>query len=126
VSHRDPEYRRRRVPAVLVAFSILCSLSACSSHKTKEGVTVVRDAALVRPCSYLGRVSQTSTEDEKRTAGQLQTRVAEMGGNTLLLLAAGSGEAYSCPEPVNFQASTTSRLTPERGLVPTPKTTPRT
>jgi hypothetical protein len=82
----------------------------------------------VRGCSFLGRVTGPSAEDGTMTAGLLRERVAEAGGNVLLLLPAGSGEAWSCGQKARADANVANPtpVNPITGRFPTPVATPRT
>ena len=105
-------------------------LFACASGKDKGiVVTVVRSPDAVRGCDFLGRLSQVSTEQGAQSEGMLRQRVAELGGDTLLLQNAGAAEAWKCgggsarafvDSPGDRRRTPTALNRP-----PTPWTTPR-
>jgi hypothetical protein len=88
--------RADQLIALSVTAIVVAGLFACASRKKGTTVVVVRNPDAVRGCEFLGRVGQSSTEQTSPVEGMLRQRVAEMGGDTLLLLAAGSGEAWKC------------------------------
>ena len=88
--------RAERLFVLSIAAMVVAGWLACASHKKGTTVVVVRNPDAVRGCEFLGRVGQSSTEQTSPVEGMLRQRVAEMGGDTLLLLAAGAGEAWKC------------------------------
>ncbi len=88
---------------------------------------VVTDPEAVRSCAFLARVNQTATESESAGLGMLRQRTAELGGNTLLLRAGGTGEAWSCSGALSAFAPpvepSPTRSIP--GYIPTAPATPQ-
>ena len=113
---------------LLVIAAAALSPGGCASRK-KGGtaVIVVHEQGAVRGCAFVGRVTQTMTENEPVGEGMLRQRTAEAGGNTLLMLPGGVGEAWNCPGSLRVFAPeakvTASR--PVTGRYPTPPATPR-
>lgn len=113
---------------ILLIAAAALSPGGCASGKNKgTAVIVVSDPAAVRGCAFVGRVTQTVTENEPAGVGMLRQRTAEAGGNTLLMLPAGVGEAWNCADRLRVWAPdakvTASR--PVTGSYPTPPATPR-
>ncbi len=107
--------------AVLVAI-----LLACASSKKGTAVAVVRYPEAVRGCDFLGRLVPNAADEGAIPQGQLRQRVVELGGDTLLLLPAGSAEAWNCRAAnPRIYAQSTSRRTPTPPFRPTtPRPTP--
>jgi hypothetical protein len=108
-------------------FAVALVWGGCASKKGGTAVLVVSDPEAVRGCAFLGRVNQTATESEATGIGVLRQRTAEMGGNTLLLRAAGTGEAWNCSGAFSAYSPPTEP-SPTRsipGLIPTAAATPR-
>jgi hypothetical protein len=102
-------------------------VSAASEPQT-TAVLVTTHPGEVRGCSFLGRVTGPSSEEGSLNAGLLRQRVAEMGGNVLLLLPVGTGEAWYCEQRARGDARP-ANPTPKRpvvGFAPTVPATPRT
>src|SRR4029077_13846813 len=110
----------------LLAASALAP-GGCASGKKGTAVVVVHNQGDVRGCAFLGRVTQTATENQPAGEGMLRQRTAEAGGNTLLIRPGGIGEAWNCAG--RFQAfAPDAHPTPPRpvtGKYPTPPATPR-
>jgi len=92
---------------------------------------VATNPGSVRGCSFLGRVTGSGTEEGQMSSmstGSLSLRVGEMGGNVLLLLPGGSGEAWYCDQKwVAFgEAANPTPARPVTGMAPTAPATPRT
>ena len=128
----------------LVLALLLCAAGVgyCASGKkgtTTTAVYVAHHPQEVRGCSFLGRLTGPSGDEPSGSSGEgsmaghmselsMQERVAEMGGNVLLLLPAGTGEAWYCEQTVHVYAPP-ANPTPRRpilGKVPTAPATPRT
>lgn len=119
--------RGRLLLLSLLVLPLGLALGRCASKSGGAAVLVVFDPGEVRGCSFLGRVSQTDTESEPAGQGLLRQRVADMGGNTLLVKPGGTGEAWSCTDRLRAYAPAT-QPTPTRpvtGLLPTAPATPR-
>jgi hypothetical protein len=111
----------------LMAAAALGPGGCASGKKGGTAVVVVNDPAAVRGCAFVGRVTQTATENEPAGLGMLRQRTAEAGGNTLLVLPGGMGEAWDCAGRLQAFAPE-ARLSPTRpvtGRYPTPPATPR-
>jgi hypothetical protein len=115
--------RAGMVPVLLVLGA------ACGDCASKGGkaVTVVYDPGYVRGCSFLGRITQTTTEDAPLGEGLLRQRTADMGGDTLLIRGGGAGEAWDCAGKVSAYAppAAPTKSRPVTGAYPTPPATPR-
>ena len=114
----------------LVLAVVLCAAGAgyCASGNKGKLVQVSRHPGEVRGCSFLGRVTGAGTQESPITTGTLQRRVAEMGGDVLLLLPGGIGEAWSCGQATRAHGEP-ANPTPRRpivGAIPTAPATPRT
>jgi hypothetical protein len=114
--------------AIASLLVVSAALVMCSSHKTDgTAVTVVSDPSGVRDCVFLGRVTGPSGEEGALSTSKMRQLVLDMGGNTLLLRPAGSGEALDCAGELRVQAPPTLRSpTALFGRLPTPIATPRT
>jgi hypothetical protein len=112
---------------LLIAAAALCPGGCASRKKGGTAVIVVSEPGAVRGCAFVGRVTQTVTENEPVGVGMLRQRTAEAGGNTLLMLPGGVGEAWNCADRLRVFAPdakvTASR--PVTGSYPTPPATPR-
>lgn len=108
----------------------LCAagLGYCASGKKGQAVMVATHPGAVRGCSFIGRVTGSSGEEGSMSTGSLSLRVAEMGGNVLLLLPAGSGEAWLCEQKTLAfgDAASPTPTRPVGGRAPTAPATPRT
>ena len=116
-----------RARAMFLLSAAALAWGGCASKKGGAAVLVVSDPEVVRGCAFLGRVNQTTTEGEPAGVGVLQQRTAEIGGNTLLLRAGGTGEAWNCSGSFHAYAPpvepSPTRSIP--GLIPTAPATPR-
>ena len=112
---------------MLLFFGAVLAWGACASKNGAAAVLVVTDAEAVRGCAFLARVTQTATESEPMGEGVLRERTAELGGNTLLLRAGGTGEAWNCSDRLSAYAppANPSPTRPIPGLIPTAPATPR-
>ena len=112
---------------ILLTAAAALSPGCASGKKDGTAVIVVYDPGAVRGCAFVGRVTQTVTENEPAGVGMLRQRTAEAGGNTLLMLPGGVGEAWNCADRLQVFAPdakvTASR--PVTGSYPTPPATPR-
>jgi hypothetical protein len=112
---------------ILLTAAAVLSPGCASGKKDGTAVIVVYDPGAVRGCAFVGRVTQTVTENEPAGIGMLRQRTAEAGGNTLLMLPGGIGEAWDCADRLRAFAPdakvTASR--PVTGSYPTPPATPR-
>ena len=115
------------VVLLLIAAAALYPGGCASGKKSGTAVIVVNEPGAVRGCAFVGRVTQTVTENEPAGVGMLRQRTAEAGGNTLLMLPGGVGEAWNCADRLRVFAPdakvTSSR--PVTGSYPTPPATPR-
>jgi hypothetical protein len=97
-------------------------------NRRKAAVIVVRNPSVARGCDFLGacpaRAPRKKVPYQTECSGK---GVAEMGGDTLLLLAAGSGEAYRCGGgSPRIYVDSPPRCTSESiSKLPTPRATPR-
>jgi hypothetical protein len=112
---------------LLIAAAALCPGGCASGKKNGTAVIVVYDPGAVRGCAFVGRVTQTATENEPAGVGMLRQRTAEAGGNTLLMLPGGIGEAWDCADRLRAFApdAKVSPTRPVTGKYPTPPATPR-
>jgi hypothetical protein len=112
---------------ILLTAAAALSPGCASGKKDGTAVIVVYDPGAVRGCAFVGRVTQTMTENEPAGIGMLRQRTAEAGGNTLLMLSGGIGEEWDCADRLRAFAPdakvTASR--PVTGSYPTPPATPR-
>lgn len=107
------------LPAVLLlAISVFCA-----TRNPGTAVMVTRSRETVRECSFLGGVRSIDANERDETAGSLQQQAADRGGNVLLLLTAGVGEAYRCEQRLIVSQENRPRPTRHR-LVPAPTVTP--
>lgn len=99
-----------------------------AADPSAQVVQVTTHPGDVRGCSFLGRVTGPSAEDGSMTTGLLRERVADAGGNVLLLLPAGTGEAWSCGQQARAdgKVANPTPVNPITGRFPTPAATPRT
>jgi hypothetical protein len=113
--------------AIFLLLAAALAWGGCASKKGATAVLAFRDPELVRGCAFLARLTQTATESEPAGEGMLRQRTAELGGNTLLLRAAGIGEAWNCSDRFRVYGPAThpspTRAIP--GLIPTAPATPR-
>jgi|ERR1700693_793898 len=120
--------KRIRSGVIFLLSASALTLGGCASGK-KGGaaVVVVHNQGDVRGCAFLGRMTQTATESEPAGEGMLRQRTAEAGGNTLLILPGGIGEAWNCAGRLQAFAPDTqpTRPRPVTGSYPTPPATPR-
>ena len=117
----------KRGAILLLSALALVSGDCASGKKGGRAVVVANDPGEVRGCAFLGRVTQTATENEPAGTGMLRQRTAEMGGNVLLIRSGGIGEAWDCAGRVHTYAPDTRRspTRPVTGRYPTPPATPR-
>jgi hypothetical protein len=112
---------------ILLTAAAALSPGCASGKKGGAAVIVVYDPGAVRGCAFVGRVTQMVTENEPAGVGMLRQRTAEAGGNTLLMLPGGVGEAWNCADRLQVFAPdakvTASR--PVTGSYPTPPATAR-
>ena len=85
----------KRLTASLMGAFVLVAL-ACASRQKGTAVTIVRYREAVGGCDFLGRLVPDTAAEGSIPQGQLRQRVVELGGDTLLLLPAGSAEAWNC------------------------------
>lgn len=105
----------------LLAVSLI--VTSCASRKPGTVVTVTRSRDTVRECAFLGNVTSTDANEEGDSAGSLQKQTADRGGNVLLFIGSGIGEAYRCQESLIVSGSNNPRPTRHRlapALTPTP------
>ena len=112
------------LPGSLLVVSLI--LVSCASRDPGKAVTVTRSRETVRDCAFLGGVRSTDASDEEgAAAGSLQQQTAERGGNVLLVLGPGIGEAYRCeqrlivsgeanPRPTRYRLRSAPTPTPPR------------
>lgn len=114
-----------RLAGLWLTAALVLALFACASSK-KGTPVVVRYSDAVRGCDFLGRLVSQTADEGTLSQGVLRRRVVEMGGDTLLLLPAGSAEAWNCrarQERIYFKSS--FRPTPTPPFRPTtPRPTP--
>ena len=129
---RNPKVRSLSTPdrigLILALTACVGGLGYCASGKKGKAVMVVSHPGAVRGCSFIGRVTGSSGEEGSTSTGSLSLRAAEMGGNVLLLLPAGSGEAWLCEQKILAYGESTNPTPPRPviGVAPTAPATPRT
>ncbi len=112
---------------ISLLFALALALAGCASKRGATAVLVVHDPELVRGCAFLARLTQTATENEPTGEGMLRQHTADLGGNTLLIRAGGTGEAWNCSDRFRVYAPA-AQPSPTRaipGLIPTAPATPR-
>ena len=117
-----------RISLLLAIVACAAGLGYCASRNKGQAVMVATNPGMVRGCSFVGRVTGSGSVEGPVSAGSLSVRVAEMGGNVLLVLPAGSGEAWFCEQKILAQgeAANPTPVRPVVGRAPIPAATPRT
>ena len=113
--------------ALAILIAVVAVVAACASGKAKgTAVAVLRSADAVRGCEMLSRLSSPTAEEGPYSEKVLRERVADLGGDTLLLLGGGGAEAWKCRSGDSARAygDNFARTTPTaafRPSTPTPR-----
>ncbi len=104
---------------------VALALSCASGKKAGKAVVIATNRGALRECAFLAKLSQESTDNNSVGEGTLRQRTAELGGNTLLILPGGIGEAWDCPASYVWRGGREEPTRIPPMIFPTPPTTPR-
>jgi len=109
----------------LIGIAVVAAMAACASGAGKgTAVAIVRSADAVRGCEMLSRLSSPTAEATGAYSEKvLRERVADLGGDTLLMVGGGAAEAWKCGSGGSTKAYADN---PSSGATPTPAFRPAT
>ena len=112
---------RRCALFLLLALALACA----SGKKAGKAIVIATDRGALRECAFLAKLNQNSTDNNSAGEGTLRERTAELGGNTLLILPGGVGEAWDCPPSYTWRGGPQEPTRIPPMMFPTPPLTPR-